>query len=440
MSEYNYKFARVSHNAGAQKGSVPKSDYVDLFQHTLDEQFYNSSNWWTIEEETALGSKEYQNVDVRIAHLINTETGLKLGDDWKTLLFSSIEHPVELGKHYRFSDNIWLTVNMEVEKNLTSTCTIRRCNNTMRWIDEPTGIYYEEPCCIEPLVKEPRNYATQGSPFITPGGFLHIEMQLNERSARIKQNQRFLFGNPTHWTCYKIVGTGINDFKNTKTFDNESAKILTLDLVADFLSPELDDIVNGIADANTNLYTLSLNQDSVTGTVGDTLQLIPYITYNGHSSTRDVVWSTSSPNVATVSSTGLVSFVSSGCCSITARIDGNPSYDTCDITVSSTPILVDEIRISPETNYVLEGANREYSVYRYVNNVQQADTFDFICSGSSVPSENYIFSQTSGNKFKVTNIKRCDTAYLTITCTTSDLEKSRAFSVRLLGAWQHGNK
>ena len=66
-----------------------------------------------------------------------------------------------------FDGSTWLTVNAEVTKNLTGTSTIRRCNNSLRWIDESTGSYYEEPC-IEYLVKEPRDYATQGSPFMTP--------------------------------------------------------------------------------------------------------------------------------------------------------------------------------------------------------------------------------------------------------------------------------
>ena len=252
-----YKYTNASM---AVSGKSPKNSYIEVFQRTLDDQFYNSSDWWTIKEEYPIKSKLYKDIDVRINHVINAETGLKLGDDWKTVLFKEIDHNIELGKLYSFDENVWLTVNTEVIKNLTGTCTIRRCNNTLRWIDETTGAFYEEPCCIEYLVKEPRDYSTSGSPFMTPGGFLHIELQFNDITNKIKQNQRFLFGNVQHWTCYKVVGTGINDFRNSHTYDKTTASILVLDLIANFVNDELDDIVNGIADVNTNLYAISINK------------------------------------------------------------------------------------------------------------------------------------------------------------------------------------
>jgi hypothetical protein len=183
---YTYRFIPAAIAIRGQKDTRPKNEYIDLFQETLNEQFYNASDWWTIEEETQAGSQVYADIDVRIAHVINAETGLKLGDDWKTLLFKDIEHPIELGRQYIFDNNTWVTINSEIIKNLSGTCTIRRCNNTLRWIDEATGATYEEPCAIDYLVKEPRDYFTQGSPLTTPGGFLHIEMQLNDRSTLIR--------------------------------------------------------------------------------------------------------------------------------------------------------------------------------------------------------------------------------------------------------------
>ena len=326
-----YEYLTASILAMAQKGTDPKSDYLELTQETIKDQFYNSSNWWTIQEEESFGSETYQNVDVRIAHVINAETGLKLGDDWKTLYFQDIDYGTELGKRYVFDGSIWLTVNTEVLKNLTATCTVRRCNNTLRWIDEPTGAYYEEPCCIEYLTKEPRNYATAGSPFMTPGGFLHIDMQFNEKSNLIKENQRFLFGNSGHWTCYKVIGTGINDFRNNITTNNDSAKLLVLDLTADFINEDLDDVVNGIADVNTNLYTLSLNKNNIEGSAGDTIQLYTTITYNEDTVERPVTWETDDVEVATVSSNGLVTFVANGTCTIKATITDNPVYDECGV-------------------------------------------------------------------------------------------------------------
>ena len=427
-----YKFIPLSIEAGAQKGADPKAQYVELFQQTLNEQFYNASNWWTIKQELISGTEVYTDIDVRISHVINAETGLKMGDDWKTLFFNDVSSP-QVGRRYNFDDNIWLTINTEKIKNLTGTATIRRCNNTMRWIDEATGVYYEEPCCIEYLVKEPRNYATAGSPFMTPGGFLHADMQFNANSNLISENQRFLFGNEGHWTCYKVIGTGLNDFKNEKTYDNTSVKILTVDLVADYVNYELDDVVNGIANVNKNVYTISLNQNTAEGSIGDTVQLSASITYNGKSATRSVVWSTSDADIATVDASGLVTLIDTGACVITGTIDGNPAHDECDITVTTTPADNEFILIAPDKNYILEGKSQIYSVYLYVNDVQQADAFTFVCNPNGVPSANYAFEQLSGNTFSVSNILRDPSSFLTITCTSGTHVKT--YNIVLRGAW-----
>jgi hypothetical protein len=438
---YKYRFIPASMSIIPKAGTNPKNVYTELFQETLNEQFYNASNWWTIYEETSVGSQSYEEIDVRISHVINSETGLKLGDDWKTLLFQDVNHPISLGKQYIFDNNVWLTINTEIIKNLTGTCTIRRCNNTLRWIDEPTGAYYEEPCIIEYMVKEPRNYFTQGSPFSTPGGFLHIEMQFNERSNLINENQRFLFGNPKHWVCYKVIGTGINDFRNQTTYDNESAKILTLDLIADFINEELDDIDAGVADVHTNLYTITLNIDQAEGAPTDTIQLIPSVTYNGRTVSRSMAWESSDSEVATVNTSGLVTLITTGSSIITASINTSSSaiehfYTSASalITVSASPTVNSTIIVFPDINYILEGSSRTYSVYLYENDVQQPDTFIFSCSGSNVPPTSYTFQQIDGNNFKVTNILRDNLSYLPIECSLSG-SVVRTYNIYLKGAW-----
>jgi hypothetical protein len=436
---YEYKYVPSSIVAGAQKGNTPKDQYVELFQKTLDEQFYNSSTWWTVQEETEIGTGEYLDTDVRISHVINAETGLKLGDDWKTILFPDLNHELALGRRYVFNDSVWIVINTEVIKNIAASCTVRRCNNVLKWIDEQTGFYYQEPCSIEYLVKEPRDYATQGSPFMTPGGYLHIITQLNDNTAKINENQRFLFGNPGHWTGYKVTGTGINDFQNVKTYDNNSAHILILDMTANFINLETDDIVNGIADVYTNNYVVSLSSGSIQGIPTDELQLTANVTYNGDTVTRNIIWESSDNRIATVSGSGLVTFNSLGICTITASVEGNPASDTCSVTVTNSPIINNEILINPNTNYILEGLSQIYSVYLYENNVQSSASFVIACSGSDIPSTSYNFVQSDGNHFTVSNILRNVNSYLTITCTTGSVVATKDFIIYLRGAWQFDN-
>lgn len=437
----DYKYTRASLYAGAQKGSIPKSDYVDLFQHTLDEQFYNASNWWTIQEEIEIGSRTYRPVDVRISHVINAETGLKLGDDWKTLFFKSTEEPPMLGRIYLFNDNVWLTTNIETEKNLTATCTIRRCNNTLRWLGEETGHFYEEPCVIEYLVKEPRDYATQGSPFKTPGGFLHIEGQFNERTNLINENQRFLFGNPNHWTGYRVIGTGINDFRNTKTYEWRETKVLTIDVIADFVNEELDDVINGIANAGVNLYTLDITETTVNGAPGDMIDLHANVTYNGNSTTRTVIWNSSDTNIANVDSTGKVTFLSVGECTITANIEGNPTADTCSVIVSESPARNLEIKIYPPYNYVLEGRGTEFVATLYENGIPTNNTFTITCNSNGITDEYFTFicDETNTRSFVIVNKKLNIDSALTIDIQANEESISKTITIYLRGAWLVGD-
>jgi len=451
-----YPHTRASILASAKSGSSPKDQYITLFQKTLDEQFYNSSDWWTIKEETSLGSQVYADTDVRINHVINAETGLKLGDDWKTVLFKNITHPIQLGKHYIFDDSTWLTINTELVKNLTGTCTIRRCNNTLRWIDEPTGAYYEEPCCIEYMVKEARDYATQGSPFITPGGFLKIFTQLNERTGKINENQRFLFGNTGHWTCYKVIGTGLNDFKNDKTYDNDSATVLVIDLIANFVNDELDDIINGIADVVTNAYSISLNTYILSGSPATSGNLFASVLYNGDSASRPIEWTSSDSSIAgfsgssgssilldtivTGSSSGsaIVIFKANGSCVITASIYNNAVSASAVITVSASPVINSDIRVTPDRNYVLEGQTQIFSTYLYENDIAQSDTFTYTCTSGSIPTTSYVFTSIDGNNFSIKNNLRDVSSNLTITCLTSG-SVQRDLEIYLRGAWLYDN-
>lgn len=425
----------TSLNAGMSiNGKTPKDSYISLFQETLNQQFYNSSDWWTVEEEIPYSSYVFSQVDVRIAHVINAETGVKLGDDWKTILFKEVDHEIYIGRIYRFDNNDWLVVNTEVIKNLTATATIKRCNNVLRWIDARTGAMYSEPCSIDYLIKEPRDYATAGSAIVTPSGYVQIKTQFNTRTNTIRPNQRFLFGNPNNWTAYKVVGTGMNNYVNLSTYDNMSSGIVMLEMVANYVNYEADDITNGIADVNTNAYTFSINETGINGIVGTTIPLTTTVTYNGDTVIRPITWVSSNTLIASVTSGGVVTMNSIGSCTVTANVTDNSVQDTCTITVTaSTPANNKIITVSPNTNYLFEGETKNYSVYLYLNGVAQTDVFIITCNPNSVPTTDYTFTQLTGNSFSIKNIKKCLTSNLTINYVSGT--NSGSMNIFTKGSW-----
>jgi len=232
--------------------NAPKIDYHTEMQAVVDDQFYNSSDWYTVEEETSFASGTYSDLDVRINHVINTTTGTNQGDDWKKLLFKDIGKDVRMGALFVFDDNTWVTVNTGNLSNLTSTCTIRRCNNTLRWISDD-GTRYSVPCVLDYAITENRDYSTGGSKLVSPSGILRIITQLNSITNSIVANDRFMFGNSDNWTSYKVQGGGIHNFNNPESETISSTGLLNLTTSVAQTNIDTDDIVDGYANA-TNIH------------------------------------------------------------------------------------------------------------------------------------------------------------------------------------------
>jgi len=427
---YTYKF--IPSGQPVQKPA--KQSYIDDVQESLREYFYQSVDWFTITEETSVGSEQYQNVDVRVNNVVNPTTSDNVEDDFKKLIFADLDHSVNLGRMYYFDNNYWITVNVDKIKTLSQTVLIRRCNNTLRWIDEQTGAYYQVPCAIGYLIKENRDYSTAGSAMVVPSGMIDCFYQINSKTNKIKPNQRFLFGNQNNWTAYRVEGGGINNFQNTETINNSSASLGRYSMAVDFTNTSNDDLVNGIANYYDNTYVITLDKSSVSGDPTQSVQLYANVTLNGQSVTRNIMWSTSNTSIATVSSSGLVTFVANGTCVITASLENNTSVsDTCNVTVSGTPTDTYQVVISPETNYILEGLEKTYSVYLYKNNVQQADAFVFTLDSNSVPASYYTYTVLGDNSFKIKNNKMFLGDTLDILCTSGVYNKT--ISILLKGAW-----
>jgi hypothetical protein len=411
-----------------------KQGYVSEFQAIIDSGFDGATTSWDdVLEERPFASKIFVKIKSRINHLINAETGVKMGDDYKTILFRDLSFTPKIGNYYQFNDNYWLVINTEIVKNLAATATLRRCNNVLKWIDEATGAYFEEPCNIEYLVKEPRDYSTAGSSVVTPSGYFEIRTQFNERTNKIRPNQRFLFGNPSNWLAFKVVGTGVNLINNQQTFDNMSTGMMVVEVAVNYTNSETDDLVNGIADVYQNVYSLSILDGNLTGFAGTSVQLQLNVLYNGESVTRSIEWTSSNVSIATVSSTGLLNFLSNGTATITAKIQGNSAQTTITATTLSVPTDTYQVKISPNINYILEGQEPTFTAYLYKNNVVQADAFIFTPVPNGIPASNYTFTVIDGNSFKIKNTKFFIASPLSVVC-TSGTHVSIA-NIYLKGAW-----
>lgn len=338
---------------------------------------------------------------------------------------------------FYFDNNYWISIFTDSIKSLTTSCMVRRCNNTLRWQDPDTGALYSVPVIFDTkyLIRMNRNYTTSGSAITLPAGFVDIVAQFNSISNKIRPNQRFLIGNPGNWASFMILGGGINNFSNQKTNDNMSAGIVEFTAEINLTNPDTDDLVNGIADVLKNVYTITLNQSNITGAIGDSLQLSATVKLNGDVVSRNLIWSSSDSLVATVSTNGAVSMLSSGSAVITCTLANNPGVKaTTALTVTGVAVDYYEVRIMPDTNYILEGQTQVFTTFLYKNNVQQSNVFTFSFPlNNNAPIGNYIFSEVDGNTFSVKNLAKYLNNPLTITCSTPG--HSLNFELWLKGAW-----
>ena len=338
-----YKYLKAS----PLYGKTQQETYIDLFQETLDLQFSNASDLFTVEEEVTFGSQTYQDVDVRINHVVSSATGKNLGDDYKQVLFQDLAHSVGLGFIYQFTDNYWITINTERIKNLAASAYLKRCNNALRWRDE-TGAYYSEPCSIGYEILRNINNESPSSLIVLPQGRIEVICQYNDRTNLIRPNQRFLFGNEDNWTAYKIAGGGINNYQNTETINNTTVGFIRLTMAVDYISDN-DDLTLGIAYEDKNLYAITVSPATdITGVASTTAQLHAIVTLNGSTVDRDVEWVSSNTAKTTVDSNGLVTIVTTtGTAEITCNLEGDANIISAHVNVIATAGTNYQVMILP---------------------------------------------------------------------------------------------
>jgi len=106
---------------------------------------------------------------------------------------------------------------------------------------------------------------------------------------------------------------------------------------------------------------VTLDKTVSTIETGGSVQLNPTVSPSD-ATNQNVTWSTSNPDVATVSSSGLVAGVATGTAVITVTTADGGKTATCDITVS-TSVLPTSITRSEQASSVLVNGTRAYAVY-----------------------------------------------------------------------------
>lgn len=216
----------------------PAEQYRSDWQALIDQQIDNAYNWYDIEIEENFGTQVYISDKVRLGYAVNPGTGTKLSDDWKQLIFKSPTNDyIQMGRRFKYGNNVWLTINTEAYGSATENCIIRRCNNTLN-TKLADGTIHKEPCAIDNDLKYGNIYFNNS--VNVPQGTVSVWIQFNNFTKNILVNDRFIIGYNQVYKVKSVINY-LSDF----TFSPDGSPIIKLEMQVDSILSS-DDFVNRV--------------------------------------------------------------------------------------------------------------------------------------------------------------------------------------------------
>lgn len=394
----------------------------------LDMGFTNAPNVFNdVQYEVTYGQKNFVTAEmVRVDAVFEPTTGQNLGDDFKRFIFPSDFSTPYVGEMFIWKNNYWLGINSDNYQSLGQSLICRRCNNTLRWKDEYDNTIIE-PCIVANKLLEAADYTT--SQMVTIAGYIKLYCQRNIRTNTVKETRRVLFGVPGNWTAYKVFGNGKGNFTNSETLDNASPSVTEFQLGASYTNADVDDLINGIADAYRSNFSLSILDGNISQIVGFEKTLTATLKQNNTVISENVTWTTSDGTVVSCGSAGEIKCLKIGTAIIRCEMANNSSiYDEVTIFVAESPINNYSIVIAPNVSKIYEGESQNYSCYLENNGV--TTNSEFIFSASGVPADSYRLYVTDGNTFTVKNIAKYLTSPLVVSCVSGSYSKNISIDLR----------
>lgn len=378
----------------------PNTYFREQQQAFIDQEWEYTTAKYVVKEQDDFGSDVYNDIEVWMDYVVGlVSRGTTNGDDFRQLIFRSINHPLKRGLYYQFDNNYWLTYFTDEISSLSKDIGVRRCNNLMRIVDPEDGSIFSIPCVIEYDMASPNVQVSRY--IITPNNHATVMVQGNEDTLRLfKLNTRYIFGGrPFKLLAYQntLVDKSISDYPT----------LLYLDLYLDEIQPK-DDIENQLADNGQYTYSLEIDSDDMELTKNSNGTLGAIVLLNGEEVTRQIVWSSSNTNVVTIDENGNYQVTENpvgSSCIITASLFGNETIsDTIKITIVEQELVQAKLITTPVFNSVRQFENLEFSIeVNYGSNKIVPNTVEVSLAQDSVVLNNKYLSivQNQQNNFTI---------------------------------------
>lgn len=383
----------------------PKASYYADYAAMMDLGFENAPNvvYDEIEYEATYGEEDFITIPrVRVDTILNYNTGIILGDDYKTFVFApEFEIQPYYGMKFRWQGSYWLVINTNSYASLPVSAEVRRCNNVLRFFNEKGERVYE-PCIMDYTLRFANNEDTMT--IAIGNGEQKVWCQRNSRTQLIQPNDRFLFGTPEQRVAFRLYAGGVKNYLNGVTMDDLSPTITEFYVDHYEINPLFDDLENGFANAYLNEVTIALNDVEPRMNIGDK-DVVSAIVKRGNTilDNVNIEWLSSDNDVVSVSD-GVITANALGDAVITVTISDTNISTTAQVSVVEEEVDdVYELLVSPDKDYVLQGVSETFVVDLYKNGVKQPDVVTFADLSTGIPVGKYTITSDVQNTFTLTN-------------------------------------
>ena len=284
--------------------------------------------------------------------------------------------------HWKNPEDIWIVRGVDTQYDYVQLGLMYKCiQERMTWVDR-TGkhripIYSESKVLRDPLLDNGKVFLVDDS--------MEAFVQKNSETLSIKENYRFTFGQNTIFKVIEVV-----DFY----IDNTIKIILKKDE-----NLERDDFINRVAYIKDYSFDINpSNPNGIEGNIGDTYQLSAEFIYDKENIIlSDEVWTTDDIDIATVDSSGLVTFNGLGVANIT--VDFNGLEKTVEVECKAVP---------EEINYMFEPTVSSIPIGKEIEfTVKKMDGGTEIALNSSIDclsvQDGFEFTNLASNTFSIKN-------------------------------------
>lgn len=427
MDYNNFKLLASLSSLNANNAFSYKDSKMESFQSKINNKYNDTTSLMEIEEEFPYGSGEFRKLICRVVSVRTVETGTKMSDSYKKIIFKEQTHPKDVGHLYRFLDNYWIAHNTNTLSGATDSIVIRKCNNIMRWIDSD-GILRETPISFDEDSFYLTNEIKQETDRIN--GYRKAIIQRNNITKQIKSNQRFIFGSQ----CLKLSGAGVNDFLNTATSDDNSPSVIKLNFEYDYVNKYTDDLEHKIANAYSDVFDVKINNENTLYGISDTpIKFTATVKNNEKIIDSELEWKILSGQefceINQVGNEAYIIFKSIGDIEISVQLKNINTFDTKKI--KTTNLSVYDIIYTPNDDIIYEGDTQIFEFNLYYNNVKVEDA---IFSFNKYDKLNNYTYEINGNSLSITSNKR-SIEKLEILCEVNYPCEPLMFRLELGGAW-----